>query len=62
MKGEMVKTNFNVPTNPNRQERKKERGFGKLSFGKMNEVEWCQSHDLLFKVKGKERWRKINLK
>jgi hypothetical protein len=62
MKGEMVKTNFNVPTNKNRQERKNERGFGKLAMGKMSDVEWCQKHDPLFKVKGKERWNKIHKK
>ena len=62
MKGDMVKTNFNVPTNPNRQERKKERGFGTLAMGKMTVSEWCQNHDPLFKVKGKERWNKIHKK
>jgi hypothetical protein len=63
MKGNRKSTNFKVPVNVNRQQRKKERGFGQLAFkGKMTEKEWCQSKDPLFQVKGLKRWLLINKK
>ncbi len=54
--------------NPKRKSAKKARGFG---MGKVNPTDvsgddkkhlldvWCQSHDPLYKVKGKERHRRL---
>lgn len=54
--------------NPKRSAAKKKRNFG-LGFIDPNDVgskeivdKWCQSHDPLFKVKGKERHMKLKMK
>ena len=48
-------------SNPKRAETKKKRGFGNLAMteAKMGEDQWAQKHDPLFKIKGKERHRKL---
>jgi len=52
-------------SNPKRKSAKKARGFG---MGKIGSDEkqvidaWCQSHDPLYKVKGKERHRRIKMR
>ena len=50
--------------NPKRQASKKARKFGLGFIGydaKESLDKWCQSKDPLFKVKGKERHRRLNL-
>ena len=51
--------------NPKRTAAKKARGFGmgKVSSDKKEVLDvWCQSHDPLYKVKGKERNRRMRLR
>lgn len=48
--------------NQKRQSSKKVRGFGMLKVGSPDNLNaWCQSHDPLFRVKGKERRRRLLL-
>ena len=48
-------------SNPKRAETKKKRGFGSLAMteAKMDQEQWTQKHDPLFKVKGIGRHRKL---
>ena len=51
----------NTPDNPKRGQSKLRRNKGKLAMEKAaaDEKTWCQSHDPLFKVKGKKRNRAV---
>lgn len=46
--------------NPKRVLAKEKRGFGSLAMkkSKMDQAEWSQKHDPLFKIKGLERYLK----
>ncbi|KXB08923.1 hypothetical protein AKJ59_00200 [candidate division MSBL1 archaeon SCGC-AAA385M02] len=45
----------NVPVNEKRGKAKARRNKGLLAMGETDAISWTQSHDPLFKVKGKER-------
>jgi len=46
--------------NPKRAEAKKKRGYGYLAIPKnTTAAKWTQKHDPLYKVKGKERHRRM---
>ncbi len=50
--------------NPKRTAAKKTRGFGMGAIGNSDKATidaWCQSKDPLFKVKGKERHRRLKM-
>lgn len=55
-------------SNPKRRAAKKARGFGMGHIdptgdaGKDIYDAWCQKHDPLFKVKGKERYRRLKMR
>jgi len=48
-------------SNPKRAETKKKRGFGSLAMteAKMDQEQWTQKHDPLFKIGGKLRYLKM---
>lgn len=58
-KGERIKKEFKHPKNSNRGKAKKIRGRGKLAMGKMSSNDWAKKFDLLFGIKGIERYKLI---
>jgi len=49
-------------TNEKRSIAKNKRGRGKLAMGNNSEAEWSQIHDPLFKIKGMERYKRMQLR
>ena len=53
------KSTIVIPINPKRGISKRKRGKGQLAMNGMEQHEWARKFDPLYKVKGKERHRRV---